>query len=226
MAITSRDVSAWDNLYASPDGTPQRRYALFQRHAQRRTVQRLNHCLSLLEPKPGMKVLDLGAGTGAYCTEIVSRGASWIGVDLSIDMLKAARRRHAPAGSTPATWINGVAQALPFGSDSFDGAICIGMLNFLPTRMWPGVLSELRRVVRRGGVVVLTSLRLDILTWLRSRLYGVAPLPLSSPGPLYPQGPGPLRLMLTEAGFECEQVLHVKKYLGLPHYTMMKIRKR
>ncbi len=63
----------------------------------------------------------------------------------------------------------------------------------------------------------------DAITWLRSRLYPMLPLPFSAPGPLY-RVPYPLvQRAAEEAGFRCERLVQVPKYLGLPHYAMFKL---
>ena len=49
--------------------------------------------LALLAAKPGMRILDLGCGDGALTVDIAASGADVLGVDLSDDLLDAARKR-------------------------------------------------------------------------------------------------------------------------------------
>ena len=48
--------------------------------------------LELLEPKPQERILDLGCGDGVLTLEIVRRGGDVVGVDLSPEMVDAARQ--------------------------------------------------------------------------------------------------------------------------------------
>jgi trans-aconitate methyltransferase len=50
--------------------------------------------LALLDPKPGERVLDLGCGTGHLTAEIASRGADVVGIDHSLEMVRAARESY------------------------------------------------------------------------------------------------------------------------------------
>ncbi|WP_460979526.1 class I SAM-dependent methyltransferase [Spirosoma knui] len=48
--------------------------------------------LSLLEPKPGERILDLGCGTGELTAQIAQRGAEVVGLDASASMIANARK--------------------------------------------------------------------------------------------------------------------------------------
>jgi SAM-dependent methyltransferase len=50
--------------------------------------------VDLLAPKRGETILDLGCGTGDLAHEIAQRGAAVIGIDLSADMIAAAREKY------------------------------------------------------------------------------------------------------------------------------------
>ena len=49
--------------------------------------------LSWLAPAPGMRVLDVGCGDGALTRRIAEMGADVVGIDVSDDLIEAARRR-------------------------------------------------------------------------------------------------------------------------------------
>jgi hypothetical protein len=88
------------------------------------------------------------------------------------------------------------------------------------------LIRESARVLAPAGTLIFTSLRLDVLTWLRSRMYPRVPLPFSSPGPLYPRHYRKILRLPKSLPFACEEMKNVPKYLGLPHYTLFKFRKR
>lgn len=222
------EVESWNSLYGSGSPTGRRaRYAIFQKHAAKRTRNRMALCLKLLNPRPSMKILDIGCGSGAFSNEIVSRGADWVGLDLSFKMLSFGRHptgAHSRADEKMA-WVNGSAKSLPFRDKVFDAAICVGMVNFYPQEQLPVFLEEMTRIIKPGGNIVLTSLRLDLLTWIRSRLYPWIPLPFSSPGPLYPHHYRAVLRLIDPTSFECTDMVQVKKYLGMPHYTLFNLLK-
>jgi SAM-dependent methyltransferase len=98
-------------------------------------------------------VRDVGCGNGRYLAELRARGHRGFtcGADLSHGILRNAR---ATAGDV--RLLVSDAQALPFASDSFDVVLSMHMLYHVPDRAQ--ALSEIRRVVRPGGVaLVLTN---------------------------------------------------------------------
>ena len=103
----------------------------------------------------GHRTLDLACGDGSY--------AKWMGrriaptghvtaMDLSREYLTLARRRACTGPKvSPINTVAGDVQRLPFADQTFDVAWCAQSLYSLPE---PGcVLQEMRRVVRRGGIV-------------------------------------------------------------------------
>ena len=97
--------------------------------------------------------LDAGCGTG-YGLEILARGsaAELTGIDIDPGAVGAARRRGEREGAAVA---EGDLQALEFPDDRFDLAVCFETIEHLesPERG----IAELRRVVRPGGTLVVSS---------------------------------------------------------------------
>ncbi len=95
----------------------------------------------------GLKVLDAGCGSGRYLRHALARGAgSAVGVDLSEEMLRASLT------TGMAGLIQGDLSALPIVDGWADVTICGLALGHLEDLMKP--LAELRRVTRRGGLIV------------------------------------------------------------------------
>jgi SAM-dependent methyltransferase len=102
-------------------------------------------------------VLDVATGTGRLPRAILRQAAfdgRVIGVDLSRKMLAEAVRRTAQFADR-VTYIWEDARRLPFLDNVFDAVTCLEAIEFTPRPM--KVVEELVRVLRPGGVLVLTN---------------------------------------------------------------------
>jgi len=103
---------------------------------------------------PGDSALDVACGTGDLAIELARRvgpSGTVVGSDFSDGMLDLAREK-----SSGVRWEWGNAQDLSYESDSFDAAtVGFGARNFSDL---PAGLSEMTRVVRPGGRVVVLEL--------------------------------------------------------------------
>lgn len=116
--------------------------------------------IRLLSPLAGLTVLDMPAGTGRIAEGLVAAGAHVVATDLTPAMLHVARDKIQGSGSSePGSRsrfcpLAGNGRQLPFAPDSFDRVISIRFLHLIPPREWPGFLSEMRRVVKPDGRLV------------------------------------------------------------------------
>jgi SAM-dependent methyltransferase len=76
--------------------------------------------LELLDPQPGERVLDIGAGQGVLAPYLVEAGADYTGVDPSRRLIGAAKRRH--GGLREARFLVGDARRLSAVSGLEEGA--------------------------------------------------------------------------------------------------------
>lgn len=102
-----------------------------------------------------LNVLDIGCGDGEFAIKLCKRGATVVGIDASLEMIAAAKRK-AQEHNAEITFEVAYAQSLPFQSDSFDLVIALTVLCFV--RDPALVLSEMARVLRPGGKVVIGEL--------------------------------------------------------------------
>jgi SAM-dependent methyltransferase len=98
----------------------------------------------------GVRLLDVGCGTGHTLAALRARGFEAAGVDGSEAMLSEARARNPGAELRQAD-----VEALPFPDAAFDAALCVEVLRYLPE---PGrCVAELARVLRPGGLALATA---------------------------------------------------------------------
>jgi SAM-dependent methyltransferase len=96
----------------------------------------------------GQRVLDLGTGSGVASQALQAVGAVPVGLDLAVEML-THRQEDRPPG------VAGDAQQLPFRNAVFDAVVAAFSLNHVPDL--PRALSECRRVLRRGGLLLAST---------------------------------------------------------------------
>jgi ubiquinone/menaquinone biosynthesis C-methylase UbiE len=118
--------------------------------------------------RPGERVLDVGCGEGWFTAALLDAGAEPIGVDVAEEPLRRARRAR------PELELARVEDGspLPFEDACFD-AIWAGEVieHVADTAGW---LSELRRVLRPHGTLMLSTPAHDRLTLLRVALFSSA----------------------------------------------------
>lgn len=99
------------------------------------------------------RVLDLGCGVGDFTlrlADIVPDGAV-LGVDAAPDMVRVAGSRSDRAN---ADFLTAPAQQLAtvVAETSFDAVVSVATLHWIPEADHPGVLDQIRRVLRPGGL--------------------------------------------------------------------------
>ena len=103
-------------------------------------------------------MLDVCCGSGASAipaAETVGLSGSVVGVDLAENLLELARAKANQRGLTNIRFQSGDLMHLPFDDESFDTAVCVFGIFFVPDM--EGALREIRRVVRNGGRVAITT---------------------------------------------------------------------
>ncbi len=119
----------------------------------------VGRALKLAQAQDNLAVLEVAVGTGWLFSQIVARNPHGRneGMDLSPAMLAHARRRLHQLPSAAYKLQLGSAYELPYEDDAFDLLFNTYMLDLLPEQDFPSVWSELRRVLKPGGKMVLVS---------------------------------------------------------------------
>lgn len=85
-------------------------------------------------------VLDVGSGTGRFAIPLSRRGLSIVGIDISISMLEASRRKGF------SNFVRADSSRMPFRDAAFDFALAVHIFHLLED--WAVTLSEVTRVVK------------------------------------------------------------------------------
>lgn len=112
------------------------------------------HVIDRAGVEPGMRVLDLAAGTGSVAIRAAALGAHVTALDLTPELFERGRERAAAAG-VEVTWVAGDAEDLPFGDGQFDRVLSTLGIQFAPRHVVAA--SEAVRVTRPGGVIGLAN---------------------------------------------------------------------
>jgi ubiquinone/menaquinone biosynthesis C-methylase UbiE len=106
---------------------------------------------------PFERVIDLGCGTGAGLMAIRQFCRRMVGIDFSQGMLAVCRSNFsALSGAPPLELVRGELLALPF-AESFDLAVCFGVLGHILPADEARFLDEVKRALRPGGHFVFLS---------------------------------------------------------------------
>lgn len=105
---------------------------------------------SIIAPKPGMKILDIAAGTGSSSRPLVDKGAEVTALDFSQGMIEQGRKQNKNI-----KFVQGDALKLPFEENSFDvTTISFGLRNTSSTEI---ALKEALRVTKDSGRIVVAE---------------------------------------------------------------------
>lgn len=113
----------------------------------------------------GLRVLDLGSGTGLFAEALLS----WFEVEvIGVEPSDGMRRRAASKDVLGASYVGGEAERIPLRPNSVDCAWLSTVLHHIRDRQ--RCAGELRRVLVGGGAVLIRNNfgdRLDGVRWLR-----------------------------------------------------------
>lgn len=130
----------WDSLY-------QQRGAV-----QKELSPRAGCGASFLGAAAARRILDLGCGTGRHTAYLVQNGFEVLGCDSSEAALRIA------GSAVPGIQLQVCdIGSLPYGDRSMDGIFCHAVIQHGTLSTIKLAISEIHRVLRRGGALFLTS---------------------------------------------------------------------
>lgn len=106
----------------------------------------------LLGEVRGVRVLDVGCGTGRHAIRLASRGASVDAIDFSQEMLQQAKQK---AGAEDVRFaVHDLGRPLPFPDSAFDRVVCGLVVDHIADL--EGLFREMRRVCKTDGCIVVS----------------------------------------------------------------------
>lgn len=129
--------------------------------------------LCYLQPSPGELILDIACGRGEMVARCQELGANAIGIDYSQTAVEISKETVKEG-----VIIRASATHLPFPNETFDKVVTFDVLEHLDTEDTLKYLNEIRRVLKRGGMLLLhTPNRWDklreTLLWIPNLIYNL-----------------------------------------------------
>jgi len=111
--------------------------------------------------RPGLRALDLGAGTGKLTRRLTDRGVDTVAVEPA-DGMRAVLARAVPAAAV----LPGSAEAIPLPAGSIDVVVAGQAFHWFDRA---AALAEIARVLRPAGVLgIIYNARDDAVAWVRA----------------------------------------------------------
>jgi SAM-dependent methyltransferase len=133
------------------------------------TTEPAARLVKFADVRKGQHVLDVACGTGVVAVTAARHGAHVSGLDLTPELLEAARE-NARVASVKIDWREGDAEALPFEAETFDVVVSQFGHIFAPR---PDVaLGEMLRVLKQGGVIAFSTWPSELLVGRMCALIG------------------------------------------------------
>ncbi|MGB8358962.1 MAG: methyltransferase domain-containing protein [Bacteroidales bacterium] len=119
----------------------------------------LRTVMELVELKNGQNALEIGCGTGAVFEQIIIKNPDGynLGVDISPDMLKKAKRRLQKVDSKNYELREGNILNLNFSENSFDVLISNFIIDLMPEETFDNIAKEFYKVLKQNGLCVIST---------------------------------------------------------------------
>ncbi|MBA3885222.1 MAG: class I SAM-dependent methyltransferase [Acidobacteria bacterium] len=160
--------------------------------------------------RPGARVLEAGCGPGRFTVAAAARGYRAEGIDWSAGTIETLRKRFPSIA-----WHVGDVRRLHVPDGTFDAVYSPGVCEHFEEGP-AAVLAETHRVLRRGGLAIVSTPCFN--TWLQRRASRLASAPVPAAAPFYQYAftPDGMATLLGQLGFD---VLQVRPYAVLDMFV-------
>lgn len=162
-----------------------------------------------LQDVPYVNLLDVGCGTG-YLLELLrkQKAAEYHGLDLSPEMLKAARKKF----GDDVVLVEGVADNLPYEDNTFDVVTCVQSFHHYPNP--DKAMLEAYRVLKPRGLYILSDTGLGgIGGWIYNHIL----FPIMKSGDYHTDNKDGIAKRMEKNGFRIQKSYNITK----PIYTVI-----
>ena len=140
----------WDILYSQyPE-----KYDEFASYESEQDEKTLLHNMFDFKNK---EIIDIGSGTGASTFYLAEYAKSVIGIEPEKAMIDKAEKKAKELGVQNVRFIEGIAQKIPLPDNSADVVVGMTFNDYPPKTVVPAFIKEATRVVRSGGLIVVTN---------------------------------------------------------------------
>lgn len=161
----SRNTEFWDSIYGAPPGPGKHLFSSIMTRRKKAVLKTVD----VYSGGSALMVLDTGCGPGVIMEELLERGHRVIAMDISHQMLREAHRKASRRDTGSSLCLQGDIETLPLGNDCVDMVLCLGVLPYLKEDR--NGISEMRRVLRTGGIVIVVIPNLLRVTTLLDPYY-------------------------------------------------------
>jgi 2-polyprenyl-3-methyl-5-hydroxy-6-metoxy-1,4-benzoquinol methylase len=127
---------------------------------------------SLLPPRPGDNILDVGCGSGVISGFLGSKGATVVGIDTNPDAISFAEKKY--AGPTVSFKLE-LADRISGMDGSIDKIYCLELIEHIYLPQSKAMLDCFYRLLKPGGSAFLTTPNYHslwpLIEWLMDRLH-------------------------------------------------------
>ncbi len=145
------------------DGYAEQEWRRLEETVQGRTTYAVHRRVLERYARPGMQVLDIGAGPGRYAIDLARLGCAVTVADLSPVQLDLARHHLEEAGLLPRVAAFRQLDVTDLGElepDSYDLVVAFGGVLSYTCELYPQAVRELVRVARPGAAVLVSVIAL------------------------------------------------------------------